>query len=361
VSGLDRALAGLAAAGIAIGAAAAVTVATSDSLQTGVGFALITLFVGFSFIGAGLIAWRQRPDNRFGALMAAAGFTWFLAAFETSQIPALFVVGASVDTIFVVLTVQLLLSYPTGRLTSTRDRIVVGIGWLLGGVLIVVAVPFFDYNAEPWCTNCPENPLLISEHNAVVNTVLDVVSWIGAAVLLVVVGILVNRWAQARGPQRRAMAPVIWAGAVTFIASAVLLSIGASADKRDFEEWLASACSLIFATVPFAFLIGLTKTRAYRAGAVSELLGRLEHVPGPEELRDALARALGDRTLELAYWLPEGERFVDASGQHFELPGPESGRTWRFVPRSSTPWPGRPRWRWRTSAWMPLYARASKS
>src|SRR5690606_24865762 len=92
VSGLDRALAGLAAAGIAIGAAAAVTVATSDSLQTGVGFALITLFVGFSFIGAGLIAWRQRPDNRFGALMAAAGFTWFLAAFETSQIPALFVV-----------------------------------------------------------------------------------------------------------------------------------------------------------------------------------------------------------------------------------------------------------------------------
>jgi signal transduction histidine kinase len=55
-----------------------------------------------------------------------------------------------------------------------------------------------------------------------------------------------------------------------------------------------------------------------RAGAVSELvesLGRRE-----EGVRDALAAALGDPTLELAYWLPELERYVDAAGHEVHLP-----------------------------------------
>jgi signal transduction histidine kinase len=43
-------------------------------------------------------------------------------------------------------------------------------------------------------------------------------------------------------------------------------------------------------------------------------------------VRDALAEALGDPSLELAYWLPERRQWVDAAGGPFALPAPESGR-----------------------------------
>ena len=62
-------------------------------------------------------------------------------------------------------------------------------------------------------------------------------------------------------------------------------------------------------------------------------MARLGETPQRGELRDALARALGDPSLELVYWLPEDERFVDARGHVVELPGPGSGRAVTKVER----------------------------
>jgi signal transduction histidine kinase len=49
--------------------------------------------------------------------------------------------------------------------------------------------------------------------------------------------------------------------------------------------------------------------------------------PEPDALRAALAEALGDPTLTLAYWLPESERFVDAEGRPVTL----EDRAWTEV------------------------------
>ena len=46
-----------------------------------------------------------------------------------------------------------------------------------------------------------------------------------------------------------------------------------------------------------------------------------------------LAESLGDRTLSIAYWLPDREIFVDEAGRPVELPDPGSGRAWTAVER----------------------------
>jgi hypothetical protein len=33
--------------------------------------------IGWSFVAAGFVAWRQRPENRMGLLMTLAGIAWF--------------------------------------------------------------------------------------------------------------------------------------------------------------------------------------------------------------------------------------------------------------------------------------------
>jgi signal transduction histidine kinase len=79
-------------------------------------------------------------------------------------------------------------------------------------------------------------------------------------------------------------------------------------------ENLERARVIALALVPFAFLAGLLRSRVTGATAVSELVGRLGR---GASLRDELASALGDPSLELAYWTPTG--FVDSDGAPFEF------------------------------------------
>ena len=90
--------------------------------------------------------------------------------------------------------------------------------------------------------------------------------------------------------------------------------------------------------VPFAFLGGLLRMRLTRAGAVSELVARLsEGSDRRRGLRDALADALGDPGLTLAYWIPAREEYVSASGHPVELPGPGSDRVATIVDDHGSP------------------------
>jgi signal transduction histidine kinase len=59
--------------------------------------------------------------------------------------------------------------------------------------------------------------------------------------------------------------------------------------------------------------------------------GLASHVPGSVPVREALAERLGDRTLAIAYWLPERKLFVDERGDPVLLPQPGTGRTWTAV------------------------------
>ncbi len=60
-------------------------------------------------------------------------------------------------------------------------------------------------------------------------------------------------------------------------------------------------------------------------GAVADLVVALERTP-PGSVRDALARALGDPSLELALWLPDLAAYVNGEGRPLELPATGSGR-----------------------------------
>ena len=71
---------------------------------------------------------------------------------------------------------------------------------------------------------------------------------------------------------------------------------------------------VVLGFAPIVFLIGLLHARLARS-AVAGLVVELRADPGPAELRDALARALRDPSLELVYWLPEFESWADLDGQ----------------------------------------------
>ncbi|HEX5780304.1 MAG TPA: histidine kinase, partial [Solirubrobacteraceae bacterium] len=122
-----------------------------------------------------------------------------------------------------------------------------------------------------------------------------------------------------RRPRRPELTPVLWTGGVAFMVYLVAKGFDAAGSPQRGLDWLSEA---LVATVPFGFLTGLLRSRLAQGAAVSELISRLGEAPGEGALRAALADALGDPTVALAYWLPESERFVDALGHPVAVEGP---------------------------------------
>jgi signal transduction histidine kinase len=79
------------------------------------------------------------------------------------------------------------------------------------------------------------------------------------------------------------------------------------------------------AFAPAVFLAGLLQARLARS-AVGDLVVELRRDLASADLRDALARTLRDPSLELAYWLPQFETYVDVDGQPVDLEDLGRGR-----------------------------------
>jgi signal transduction histidine kinase len=184
---------------------------------------------------------------------------------------------------------------------------------------------------DPTVVGLPANPLLIA-HDPELFDELARTRLVVVAVLIALLGaVLAGRWRDATPSQRRALAPVYLSGYVVLALYAVWAVIGAASPGAGSLENLERARVIALAAVPFAFLAGLARSRVAGAAALSELVARLGRRPGT--LRDAVADALGDPSLEVAYWLPERDEWVDAAGAPFALPDGDSGRACTPVER----------------------------
>jgi hypothetical protein len=94
--------------------------------------------------------------------------------------------------------------------------------------------------------------------------------------------------------------------------------------------------NLIMASVVIAFLAGVARTRLARS-AVADLVIEMRGDGAPAALRDALAHALHDPSLTVAYWLDDAGRYVDARGQPVDLPDEEETRAVTMIERAGRP------------------------
>ena len=76
-------------------------------------------------IAVGLYAWHRRPDERFGPLLVAAGFGWFLTTLAESSDSLVYSIGRVSGWVVEIGLVWLILSFPSGRLTERVDRMLV--------------------------------------------------------------------------------------------------------------------------------------------------------------------------------------------------------------------------------------------
>src|SRR4051794_3472225 len=337
MSSLRAALLALFAAAIAMAAVMVALVLNSDHETDKALAASLGPFIGLSFCGTGIFAWLRRPHNRFGVLMTAVGFAWFLSSLTESNDAWVYTLGVYIAPLYLVLVGHMLLSFPSGRLETTAQRTLITIGYLTA---FFVQLPVFLLGGDlDGPVNSPRNAWGLTDSPDSAQVFSALAQLIGAVLIVWLAALLYLKRRGASIPQRRAMAPVLWTGVALMATLAVTVVENLLGGETTWVDLPGLVSLFAFAALPWAFVLGLIRTRYSRAGAVGDLVERLnaQGIEG-ESLRDALADALGDRSLALAYWSRSSERYVDAHGQSVELPPPTSrSRAVTEIERESLP------------------------
>jgi signal transduction histidine kinase len=302
-------LAGLALAGAGAATTSAALALNHEELaDPGLRAALID-WLALTYLLAGLVAWWRRPDSRLGPLMVVAGFTTFLSTLAWAHAALPFTFGQALDLVPLVLFLHVFLAYPSGRLAGRRERLLVATAYAtaLGLELVRMALGGFG----------PRNLLEVVEAPEAALAVQRVQLLALSASALAAAAILIARRRKAGRPLRWSLSLLIDSFALALVALAVLLVtavLGA-------PGWATIQRVTLFAIglAPLAFLLGLLRARLARS-AVADLLVELRTDPAPADLRDALARALRDPSLRLAFWLPDFGIYAHADGRPVERP-----------------------------------------
>ena len=246
--------------------------------------------------------------------MVLLGFAWFLSALNFSDSPLVYSLAFVLGGLWGGVFLQLIMSFPSGRLAPGRDRALVIAGYLIFTVASIPAM-LFAAPHDLGCDDCPSNVLLIHHDSDLAHVAIGLQVVLYLVLFVMVLVRLILRWRRTES----ARAPPAHAGLRVRAAHLPARDGGARAGAGDAAGWAVFSAT---ALLPFAFLAGLLRSHVARLDAdlrarVVELrASRARLVEAGDTERRRLERNLHDgaqaRLVGVALLLGHARRRVDA-------------------------------------------------
>ena len=286
-----------------------------------------SLLAGAALVAAAIVA--RAPGRGGSALPIAAGVAWLLApwAVPIAGSAPLFTAGLLAAW----LAVPLAAAGALERIAAPRHaRALAGAAIAAAAVAGPVAA-LAQQPREAGCVECPRNLLALAGSPATADALVVAGTWGLLAAAAALAAAVMARFATATGPARRRGGPLTAAVLVALAAVAAAAAHRATggdsvSDPTAQALWQAQAAGL---GAIAAALGGSELARRRRRAALAAVTAQVASSPAPGALRDALARALADPTLELGYPLGDGGTLVDTDGAELRMaagPGREQTR-----------------------------------
>lgn len=285
-------------------------------------------------IAVGLYFWYRQPQNRFGLMLVAAGLGWSLATLAESDSSFLYSVGRVSVWMVEPLIMYLVLAFPSGRLTTRIDRMLVAAFAAIAAFLFLPTAFLVEtYPASSPLTtcqaSCPTNFFSVLDSTpAFVEPIVTVREILVMLIFIGVASRLFHRIRDATDLTRRTISPVLVAAIARVDAYvAFLLARRVAPDSHVFDVigWV------LLATLPaiaIGFLVGALRWRLYVASALEHLAQGVMARPNRANLRAALAETLEDPELEIASWQPgDPGLWIGSDGRTVDIDRPEPDRT----------------------------------
>jgi signal transduction histidine kinase len=294
--------------------------------------AALVVAAGLALVAAGVVTSLARRGGRTGDLALLAGYVWFapLWAGWKGGPPLVLSLGTLAAGFTFPLLVHLVLAFPSGVLRPKGARALVVAVYLEAALSALGRALFRDPFFDPTCwDNCTDNVLLVRSLPDIASAIQDVDRWFAVAAAAALAAICIGRLTAASGPARRTLWPVVAGGialAGATIAHSVALTRVPVEDPSDraFQAIFVAGCAAVV-VIALGLLWALMQARIQRR-SVTRIVADLGEAPPPGSLQSALARAIRDPELRIAYWLPGAQCYVDGHGEPVQEPVATPGR-----------------------------------
>jgi signal transduction histidine kinase len=287
---------------------------------------------GLALVLAGLLASLTSQAGPAGDLAVLAGIVWFAPVWVGWEVgpPLVRSIGMLAAGFVFPLLFYLVLAFPGGRLPTAGTRALAWAVYLEAALAALGLALFRDPYLDPACwANCTDNVLLVRSLPALARAVTATDRWFTVAAAATLLAVCAWRLLARRGRARVVLVPIVLP-AMVFAAATGAHAIALS--RMPLEDPGNPAFQLIFdvqnaAVILLAAGLGMdaVMTVVHRR-SVARIVASLGEAPAPGSLESALARALGDPELRVAYWLPDVQRYVDAQGRPVAEPTAAPGR-----------------------------------
>ncbi len=299
------------------------------------------LVAGIGLLVAGIATRAEPRTRRLGPLMMLAGALWFAPDWDGwDSGPALVrSLGAAWTPVYLAVIFHLVVAAPGGLLRSRAARLSVAAVYLIaagaGLAIAVVHDPFRD----PYCwRNCVSNVFAVHPDQPLSYFLQQ--AWTAASALLgVLIVVIATRRASTASPAARGTVvpfavPGMLIGVTIAAHAAWLLHAPLEQPQESVFLRLYVLQSLATAGLALGAVVVVIRDRRTRA-AVAQLALDVSRAPAAGSFETALARATGDATVDVAYWLPASGRYVDADGTTRAPPVPAPGRGVTHITRKA--------------------------
>lgn len=339
-------------AGRAVGTAAALLVVVAtvtaqlahdnnlETMHAGSGpvAAGLQVLAALVLVGAGLVVWFGQERRSVGPAILGAAVAWMAPVWIGWEgAPGLVASGAALIAPFLLpFLLDVALGFPDrGSREAPRRRLATA-GYLLTALYVVLRAAVYDPFLDPRCwANCTDASFLVYGSP-------EAVSLLDGLWKVVVLGALLVLVAAAAGTRPRSTPSPTWQVVAAATAAGVtqafrlLLSPGPEDPRNDLLQalFVAEAAALVVLAVALGW--ATWQREQVRAKAMGRLAQTASEAAGIHSLRAELALATGRPDLELAFWVPAAQRYVDANGRPM-VDGPGDGDGDVTVLRGHTP------------------------
>ena len=275
----------------------------------------------------GLYWHRRRPRSRFGPLLIVAGLLHVPYILQSSAEPWAFAFGVAWESVIYVVTLAVILAFPTGRLDGVVERVLVA-GAAIGVTALYVVSLTLSPTIAPVGTisvcepACPENGWLITANAGLAAALSDTRALLMVAIAIAAVALIVWRIVSCTPPRRRALAigtPI----ALVFLVTQIARQLAAALDVDSGSLYTAITWTSVAsrAALWYGFLLALVAAELFAARVLRRIVMASLDRPSLRQIEGMLREPLGDPGLRLAF--TSGGAWVDSDGAALR---PDRGR-----------------------------------
>jgi signal transduction histidine kinase len=306
---------------------------------TGVGLALLstpprahTTALPVFALGAGAMFGLSLADiahgreRHFARALTIAAVLWSLSALAASPEPLAYSIGRVSQWCADLAIAYLLLSYPSGRLEGATERGLFTCAALVMGVLFLPTALVADFpHPSLWsmCTSaCPPNVLSLAHSPPVIvrDGVVPLREILTVLVFTAIATTLVSKARRAGALLGQLYTPIAALAVLQTVLFGLYFPLRALTPHSDSLTTVGWLFALSLPAVGVACGSGRVYRRIHAANVLEQMTASLAASPTAEDVRRALANALGDPSLRILHSFPgDFDAWVDANGSPVEL------------------------------------------